>query len=99
MYLDGQDERGHETVHAPAFLPLFPITDICMEKGEIIMEEQIHKHINDRPDSITIGTPSKGGELKVYFNAKDPIETNALLDRAFTIRKLAQEKYAAQVNQ
>lgn len=64
------------------------------------MEEQIHRHVNDRPDSITIGTPSKGGELKVYFNAKDPVEyTNGLLDRAFEIRRSAQQKYAAQVNQ
>jgi glucose-6-phosphate isomerase len=61
------------------------------------MEEQIHKHVNDRPDSITIGTPSKGGELKVYFNARsDSGETTELINRAFAARRYAQEKYATQ---
>lgn len=63
------------------------------------MEEQIHKHVNDRPDSITIGTPSKGGELKVYFNSEKPVEAESLLTNAFAIRKIAQEKYTAQGNQ
>jgi hypothetical protein len=64
-----------------------------------IMEEQIHRHVNDRPDSITIGTPSKGGELKVYFNAEKPAEAEALLVNAFAIRDSAQKKYAAQGSQ
>ena len=60
-------------------------------------EEQIHRHVNDRPDSITIGTPSKGGEVKIYFNAKAPdTETNALIDAALAARKYAQGKAVEQ---
>jgi predicted fused transcriptional regulator/phosphomethylpyrimidine kinase len=59
-------------------------------------EEQVHRHINDRPDSITIATPSKGGEVKVYFNAKDPKEvTEKLIDAAFDARTYAQGKAGA----
>lgn len=32
-------------------------------------EETICRHVSDRPDSIEIGTPSKGGAVKIYFNA------------------------------
>jgi len=59
-------------------------------------EEQIHRHINDRPDSLTVGTPSKGGEVKVYFNAKaTAAETNALIDAAFAARAYAAGKVGA----
>jgi len=59
-------------------------------------EEQVVRHIHEnkenRPDSITIGTPSKGGEVKVYFNAARPEEINALIDAAFTARAYAATK-------
>jgi hypothetical protein len=60
-------------------------------------EEQVHRHINDRPDSIEIGSPSKGGVVKVYFNAAaDVQEIKNLIDQAFNARKYAQGKYDAQ---
>lgn len=50
----------------------------------------IHENKENRPDSITIGTPSKGGEIKVYFNATSkPEEINALIDAAMTARSYA----------
>ena len=59
-------------------------------------EEQIvrniHENKENRPDSITIGTPSKGGEVKIYFNAARPEEINSLIDAAFAARKYAQGK-------
>jgi hypothetical protein len=62
-------------------------------------EEQIVRHIHEnqdnRPDSITIGTPSKGGEVKVYFNAKRPEEIGTLIDAAFTARKYANDRLQA----
>lgn len=59
-------------------------------------DETIHRHINDRPDSITIGTPSKGGEVKVYFNATMPEqEIKNLIDQAFKAREYAQGKAGA----
>jgi hypothetical protein len=65
-------------------------------------EEQIVRHINEtkdaRPDSITIGTPSKGGEVKIYFNAKTDLTADfeAIINRAFAARKYAKDKLAEQ---
>lgn len=52
---------------------------------------QMHLHKNDRPDSIETGTPSKGGAIKVYFNAADPDEAKKLIDNAFALRTLARK--------
>ena len=49
----------------------------------------IHENKENRPDSITIGTPSKGGEVKIYFNAAKPEEINALIDAAMVARSYA----------
>ena len=57
--------------------------------------EVVTKHVNDRPDSIEIGTPAKGGAVKIYFNAKAPEEeTNALIDAAFKARDRANLRQA-----
>ena len=32
----------------------------------------IVKHINENPDSLEIGTPSKGGAIKIYGNFDEP---------------------------
>lgn len=42
----------------------------------------MYEHKQERPDSIEIGTPSKGGALKVYFNAARPDETEQLIRNA-----------------
>lgn len=58
-------------------------------------DETIHRHVNDRPDSIEIGTPSKGGAVKIYFSAAAPTyETQDLIDKALHARKYAQQKLA-----
>jgi hypothetical protein len=53
--------------------------------------EHIHKtdHSGDRPDSIEMGTPSKGGTLKVYFDASRPVEADTLVARAIEIHQKA----------
>ena len=59
------------------------------------MTEQTVRHIheNNRPDSITMGTPSKGGEVKIYFNATmDAQEIKNLIDQAFQARAYAASK-------
>jgi hypothetical protein len=59
------------------------------------MEESVHKHVNERPDITTIGTPSKGGENKVYFNANMPLtDIEALIFKAFQARDYAQKQLA-----
>lgn len=53
-------------------------------------EVTIHKHINDNPDSIEIGTPSKGGAVKVYGDCSNQEAFMKKIDNAATIRKYAQ---------
>jgi len=51
---------------------------------------EITTHVNVRPDSIEIGTPSKGGALKIYFDAGDPLDSEHRIREAFRLRELAQ---------
>ena len=65
------------------------------------MEEQVIRHIHEnkenRPDSLEIGTPGKGGAIKITFNAADPAEKTAqLIDSAFAARKYAKKLHALQ---
>lgn len=42
-------------------------------------------------DSVEVGTPSKGGALKVYFNAANKEDAEKRLRNGNDMRKLAQE--------
>jgi hypothetical protein len=39
------------------------------------------------PDSITLGTPGKGGEIKVYFDSGDLTEAQKRVDNAVQVRQ------------
>jgi len=39
----------------------------------------------ETPDKLTLGTPSKGGELVVYFNADKPADANQRVDNALLV--------------
>jgi len=54
------------------------------------MEETINRHINDNPDSLEIGTPSKGGAVKIYGNFNNEEEFKAKIDKAMDVRRHAQ---------
>tara|TARA_Y100000310_G_C20688055_1_gene820366 strand:+ start:1311 stop:1493 length:183 start_codon:yes stop_codon:yes gene_type:complete len=56
------------------------------------MDEVIHKQVNDLPDSMEIGTPSKGGAVKIYCNFSDEEGTKLKIEKAFKARKILQEK-------
>ena len=56
------------------------------------MEETIHKSVNDNPDSLEIGTPSKGGAVKMYGNFNDPESFKKKVDAAHELRRYAQIK-------
>lgn len=55
------------------------------------MAEDVHIHRQENPDSITIGTPGRGGEIKIYFNSMDTREAEERLINAIRLRSLAQE--------
>jgi hypothetical protein len=56
-----------------------------------MMEEVVYLHKQQWPDSIEIGTPSKGGGLKIYFNASNPEETDDRIKKAYEALKRARE--------
>lgn len=49
-------------------------------------EEQITRHINENPDSIEWGTPSRGGARKVHHRADDPVGFQAKIDAMNALR-------------
>jgi len=53
------------------------------------MQETISRHVNDNPDSLEIGTPSKGGAIKVYHNFNDPEGFKAKIQNAKDVRDFA----------
>ena len=52
----------------------------------------IQRVINDNPDSLEIGTPSKGGAIKVYGNFENKEAFKSKIDTAIEIRNYASSK-------
>jgi hypothetical protein len=48
-----------------------------------------------RPDSVTIGTPAKGGEMKVYYDASNLDQAKILVENAVELLAHARAKYDA----
>jgi len=61
------------------------------------MEEQIQKQITENPDSIEIGTPSKGGVIKVYGNFSEPEAFKKKIDNAKDVREYANANIAINI--
>ena len=53
-------------------------------------EEIIHRHIDAQKDSVEIGTPGKGGAVKVYGDFANPEDFMRRIDNAFMVRSFAQ---------
>jgi hypothetical protein len=47
------------------------------------------------PDSICIGTPGKGGELKIFFDSSNLTEAQQRIDNAVAARQYLLTKLAA----
>jgi hypothetical protein len=52
-------------------------------------DEQVTRIINDNPDSLEIGTPGKGGAIKVYGNFAEPDAFKAKIAVAIGMRTFA----------
>ena len=52
----------------------------------------IQRVINDNPDSLEIGTPSKGGAIKVYGNFENKEVFKVKIDTALEIRGYTNQK-------
>ena len=68
-----------------------------MNEGTIpILGALQHNHISRQEgpqysSSITIGTPGKGGEVKVYIDPDDPEGSERRIREAFRLREIAQD--------
>ena len=54
------------------------------------MDEQTVRNINDNPDSLEIGTPSKGGAIKIYGHFNEPEKFKVKIENAKLVREFAQ---------
>ena len=52
--------------------------------------DEVHRHINENPDSIEVGTPSRGGAIKVYGDFLKADEFKKKIDYAKEVRAHAQ---------
>jgi len=53
--------------------------------------EYRHLHVSEDPDSIEIGTPGKGGTVKIYGDFRDPEGFRAKIKAAYELRRYAAE--------
>lgn len=70
------------------------MTDILGLIRELLEVEKAKASVDRKKDSVEVGTPSKGGAMKVYFDASDPDEAKMLVDNAYITREYAQGKLA-----
>lgn len=50
------------------------------------------KAINENPDSLEIGTPAKGGAIKIYGNFDNKEAFKSKVDKAIEVREYANSK-------
>ena len=55
-------------------------------------EEIINIHRTENSSSLELGTPSKGGAIKVYFDADKLDDAKRKIDNAIILRAYAAEK-------
>ena len=61
------------------------------------MEESIQKHVTENPDSIEIGTPSKGGAVKIYGDFSDLEAFKKKIGVAKEVRDYANAQIAVKI--
>jgi hypothetical protein len=68
-----------------------PTPDPIIPPGYGAVLEYRHIHISENPDSLEIGTPGKGGAVKIYGNFLDPEGFRAKIKAAYELRQYAAE--------
>ncbi len=68
------------------------MTDTLGLIRELLEVEKAKAAVERRKDSVDIGTPGKGGNLKVYYDASNVEEAKALVDNAIMVRQYTQDK-------
>jgi len=61
------------------------------QSAAVIRHVHVHRDEDRLTDSIEIGTPGKGGVLKVYLDTNDPEAAMRRIDAGFALRQYAQD--------
>jgi hypothetical protein len=61
------------------------------QSAAAIRHVHVHRDEDRNTDSIEIGTPGKGGVLKIYLNTDDPEAAMRRIDAGFALRQYAQD--------
>lgn len=61
------------------------------QSAAVIRHVHVHRDEDRLTDSIEIGTPGKGGVLKIYLNTDDPEAAMRRIDAGFALRQYAQD--------
>ncbi len=61
------------------------------QSAAVIRHVHVHRDEDRNTDSIEIGTPGKGGVLKIYLNTDDPDAAVRRIEAAFSLRQYAQD--------
>ena len=61
------------------------------------MEDSVQKVVNENPDSLKIGTPAKGGEIKIYGNFDDVESFKKKIDNAKLVKEYANQNIAVNI--
>ena len=57
----------------------------------VMSERHCHYHYSVDPDSLEIGTPGKGGAVKVYGDFRNPDGFRAKIKAAYALKQYAAE--------
>lgn len=61
------------------------------QSAAVIRHVHVHRDEDRNTDSIEIGTPGKGGVLKIYVNTDDPEAAVRRIEAGFSLRQYAQD--------
>ena len=61
------------------------------------MEESVQKHVTENPDSITIGSATKGSQVKIYGDFSHPEEFKKKIDDAKEVKEYAKANIAVNI--
>ena len=91
---------GQTTSGAAASQPVTPIGNLQARPSVQPLEQvvrHVHENKENRPDSIEIGTPGKGGVVKLYVDFLDVADTEQRIRNALAMRELANQLYSGEV--
>lgn len=91
---EGENATANANCNGNCTTPHTPSNLSSMNTESIV--RHVHETPDERKDSLTLGTPSKGGEVHVYFDLRKPEEARRLIDAGMVLRSYAASKMNAE---